>query len=463
MSWGTSISVASESFQATYLGLKIHEMGGGAGDVAVAVSLALSYLLPHLNGVGGDFLALYEKGGSVKAVLGLGWAPGGISGRPPESGLRSAVVPGFGRGLWELHRALGSMEWSKLVGYVVDFLERRAVVHPSLAEALSRSRLEGPGAALYASIPREPGAPYRVEPLLALYRIYGEHGPDGLYEALADSLSGGYFSRDDILQYRAEVRDPVSMEYRGWTLYEAPPPSLGFSVLLTLKLAGEGLPREPFSYGRIRAVVRAARKAHWARDRYLGDGPVPVEDLLLGRVELGESESPMPTGDTTYFAVADREVVISAIQSIYYSFGSRYVEGRWGVVLNNRAFDFTQGPNAPAPRKRPAHTLSAVIAVRGDLTAALGSSAGHYRPVIYAQMVQNLVDYSMDIRRVVWAPRFIWVGGWKAEAERGYEAGPDVDLVEYPSRLGVAALAYRRGGSLAAVADIRGDGAAASV
>jgi Gamma-glutamyltransferase len=67
MSWGTSISVASESFQATYLGLKIHEMGGGAGDVAVAVSLALSYLLPHLNGVGGDFLVLYEKGGSVKA------------------------------------------------------------------------------------------------------------------------------------------------------------------------------------------------------------------------------------------------------------------------------------------------------------------------------------------------------------------------------------------------------------
>ncbi len=463
MSWGTSIAVASESFQATYLGLKVYEMGGNAGDVAVAVSLALSYLLPHLNGVGGDFLALYGKGGSVRAVVGLGWAPSGISRRPPESGLRSAVVPGFAQGLWELHRSLGSMEWRRLVNYVVDFLEKRAVVHPSLADALSRARLEGPGASLYASIPREPGAPYRIKPLLALYRIYGEHGPDGLYEALADSLSGDYFSRDDFLQYRAEVRDPISMEYGGWTLYETPPPSLGFVVLLTLKLSRDELPREPFSYRRIRAVVRAARKAHWARDRYLGDGPVPVDDLLRGRIELGEAEAPTPTRGTTYFAVADRDVIISAIQSIYYSFGSQYVEGKWGVVLNNRAFDFTTGPNEAAPRRRPAHTLSAVLAVGEGQEVALGSSAGHYRPVIYAQLVQNLVDYSMEPRRVVWAPRFMWVGDWRAVAERGYEEGPDVEIVDYPARLGVAAMAFRKGGVVGAVADVRGDGAAASV
>ena len=463
MSWGRSIAVASESFQATYLGVKIFEMGGSAGDVAVGVSLALTYLLPHLNGLGGDFLALYERTGSVKAVLGLGWAPSGVPERPPELGLRSAVVPGYVRGLWELHKALGSMEWGKLVGYVIDFLERRAVVHPSLAESLSKTPLEGPGAKFYASIPREAGAPYKLEGLLHLYRVLADHGPDGFYEALTESLSGDYFTKEDLTQYRAEVRDPIALEYKGWTLYEAPPPSLGFAVLLTVRLSGDELPRDPFSYGRIRAVVKAARKAHWARDRYLGDAPAPIDKLLGGEVELGEAEAPRPTPGTTYLAVADREVSISAIQSLYYNFGSRYVEGRWGVVLNNRASDFTTGVNAAAPRKRPAHTLSAIVAVKGDQTAVLGSSAAHYRPVVYAQLVQNLVDYSMDPRRVVWSPRFIWVGGWKAVAERGYEAGPDVEFVDYPSRLGVAALAIRRGASLAAVADIRGDGAALSV
>lgn len=462
MSWGRSIAIASESFQATYLGLKISEMGGNAADVAVGVSLALAYLLPHLNGLGGDFLALYESAGSVKAVLGLGWAPSGVPERPPERGICSAVVPGFARGLWELHKSLGSMEWGKLVNYVADRLERDAVIHPSLAEALSKTELEGPGARLYASLPKEPGAPYRLDGLLRLMRTLAEHGPDGLYEALADSLSGTCFAREDLLRYKAELRDPVKAEYKGWALYEAPPPSLGFAVLLTLRLSENELPNAPFSYARIRAVVKAARKAHWARDKYLGDAEVPVEGILNGEVELGEAESPTPTPGTTYFAVVDEETTISAIQSIYYNFGSRYVDN-YGVVLNNRAFDFTTGPNAPAPRKRPAHTLSAIVAVREDQTAALGSSAGHYRPVIYAQLVQNLVDYSMDPRRVVWSPRFIWTGGWRALAERGYEEGPGVEIVDYPSRLGVAALGLRRGRSLVAVADIRGDGLALSV
>ncbi|MEL9989972.1 MAG: gamma-glutamyltransferase [Thermoproteus sp.] len=463
MSWGTSIAVASESFQATYLGIKVYEAGGNPGDVAVAVSLALSYLLPHLNGLGGDFLALYEKAGSVRAILGLGWAPKGISTRPPQTGLRSAVVPGYIAGLWELHRALGSMEWSKLVNMVVDFLERHAVVHPSLAYALSKTELEGPGAKIYEAVPKTAGAPYRLGPLLELYRLAAEYGPQGLYEALAESLSGDYFDKEDLIQFKAEVRDPISIEYGGWTLYEAPPPSLGFAVLLTLKLARGQLPKSPLSYSRIRAVVAAARRAHWARDRYLGDVPVPLDDILSGRIQLGEAEAPTPTPGTTYFAVASKEVVISAIQSLYHNFGSRYVEGRWGVVLNNRASDFTTGPNAPAPRKRPAHTLSALLAVRGGEVAALGSSAAHYRPVVYAQLAQNLIDYSMDPRKVVWAPRFIWTGGWHVVAERGYEEGPDVEVVDYPSRLGVAALALRGDKALAAVADIRGDGLALSV
>ncbi|MEM3326955.1 MAG: gamma-glutamyltransferase, partial [Thermoproteus sp.] len=292
MSWGTSIAVASESFQATYLGIKVYEAGGNPGDVAVAVSLALSYLLPHLNGLGGDFLALYEKAGSVRAILGLGWAPKGISTRPPQTGLRSAVVPGYIAGLWELHRALGSMEWSKLVNMVVDFLERHAVVHPSLAYALSKTELEGPGAKIYEAVPKTAGAPYRLGPLLELYRLAAEYGPQGLYEALAESLSGDYFDKEDLIQFKAEVRDPISIEYGGWTLYEAPPPSLGFAVLLTLKLARGQLPKSPLSYSRIRAVVAAARRAHWARDRYLGDVPVPLDDILSGRIQLGEAEAP---------------------------------------------------------------------------------------------------------------------------------------------------------------------------
>lgn len=295
MSWGRKIALASESFLASYIGCKVAEMGGNEADVATAVSLALSYLLPHLGGIGGDFLALVDDGNKVRAVMGLGWAPSGVGERPPRFGLRSAVVPGIAAGLAELHRAYGSMEWRRLVEVVVKLLEERAVMHPSFAEALSRARLEGPGRDIYEALPKTPGAPYRIEPLISLYREMADRGPYYFYEAMAQSLSGDYFSADDFMQYRAKVEEPISLEYRGWTIYEAPPPSLGFAVLLTLSLSADSLPKSPFSRQRIRAVISAARKAHWARDKYLGDGEVPVRELLAGKLELGEADAPTPT------------------------------------------------------------------------------------------------------------------------------------------------------------------------
>ncbi len=135
---------------------------------------------------------------------------------------------------------------------------------------------------------------------------------------------------------------------------------------------------------------------------------------------------------------------MSAIQSLYYPFGSSITELKWGITFNNRASDFTTAPNGAAPRKRSAHTLSAVVMERGGEVYALGASAGHYRPAIYVQLIQNIVTYSMDPRRAVWAPRFIWLRGDEVQAEEGWEPGPGVHLIKYPSRLGIAARRPRR-------------------
>jgi gamma-glutamyltranspeptidase/glutathione hydrolase len=181
---------------------------------------------------------------------------------------------------------------------------------------------------------------------------------------------------------------------------------------------------------------------------------------LEGRIELGHAEAPEPTPGTTYLAAADKEVVVSAIQPLYYPFGSSVTEPKWGVTFNNRASDFTTAPNDAAPRKRPAYTLSAVVMERGGEVYALGASAGHYRLAIYVQLIQNIVTYGMDPRRAVWAPRFIWLRGDEVQAEEGWEPGPGVHLIKYPSRLGIAALVAKTKDGAVAVADIRGDGLA---
>jgi gamma-glutamyltranspeptidase/glutathione hydrolase len=117
---------------------------------------------------------------------------------------------------------------------------------------------------------------------------------------------------------------------------------------------------------------------------------------LEGRIELGQAEAPEPTPGITYLATADREVVVSAIQSLYYPFGSGIIEPKWGITFNNRASDFTTAPNDAAPLKRPARTLSAVVIERGGEVYALGASAGHYRPAIYVQLH---VSYGFAVTR----------------------------------------------------------------
>jgi gamma-glutamyltranspeptidase/glutathione hydrolase len=104
---------------------------------------------------------------------------------------------------------------------------------------------------------------------------------------------------------------------------------------------------------------------------------------LEGRIELGNAEALEPTLGDTYLATADREVVVSAIQSLYYPFSSGITEPKWGITFNNRASDFTMAPNDAVPRKRLAHTLLAVVTKWGGEVYALGASVGYYRPATY--------------------------------------------------------------------------------
>lgn len=457
---GQKFAITTESYLASRTGYDVYKRGGNAVDALTAASIVLTYTLPHLGGVGGDFLALVSEDGNVKVVMGLGWAPTNVPQRPPERGLQSAVVPGYLAGIYEMHSRYGALKWEEVVKTAVEAMEE-ATLHPSFAEALQRYRTllaADRGGRIYLQLPTEAGSPYRIEPLLRLWRRLMEN-PMAFYDEVAKDFEKlGHFTTDDFSKFKAEVRDPLALKLGDFYIYEAPPPSLGFAVLLAVKLSTPG--DSPLGLARMRSIVEALKKAHWARDRYLHDGPVPVEEILDGKIPLGEANRPEPTYDTTYLAAVDRDFVVSAIQSLYYPFGSGVTEPTWGITLNNRASCFTTGLNKAEPRKRPANTLSAVIMRKEDSTYALGASAGHYRPAIYTQLIQNIAVYNMDIKNAVWSPRFIWTGGEQVRAEEGWEKGPGVEIVKYPSRLGVASAAYTDGKKAAAVADIRGDGIA---
>jgi len=147
-------------------------------------------------------------------VLGLGWASRRVPERPPARGLQSAVVPGYVAGLYELHKRYGAFEWGRVVDVALDAMAQ-ATMHPSLVSAIEKSEalLRGdPGGRVYLELPRRPGAPYRIEPLLRLWERLRD-GPLSFYDEVAeDVVALGHFEPEDFKLYRPEVRRPISVK-----------------------------------------------------------------------------------------------------------------------------------------------------------------------------------------------------------------------------------------------------------
>src|SRR5882672_4120421 len=127
-------AIATEHPLASLAGSDAMRAGGNAFDAAVAASFALSVLLPHLNGLGGDFIALFydAKSGKVRCLNGTGWAPTGLTVEALQSqgkqevplfGPSSVVVPGLVGGVEELHRKFGTGEFAPLLGRAVKLAE----------------------------------------------------------------------------------------------------------------------------------------------------------------------------------------------------------------------------------------------------------------------------------------------------------------------------------------------------
>jgi len=100
-------------------------------------------------------------------------------------------------------------------------------------------------------------------------------------------------------------------------------------------------------------------------------------------------------------------MLVSAIQSLFHSFGSGITEPTYGVTLNNRGSSFTLDKghaNSLQPLKKPLHTLSAVIVSDPEGELVFGLSGGHFRPQLHYEILTNIYHYGMDLQGL-WSTR----------------------------------------------------------
>jgi gamma-glutamyltranspeptidase/glutathione hydrolase len=511
--------VASAHPWATLAGLETLKAGGTAADAAIATNAVLAVTQPNMCGIGGDIFVLYHEAatGTVHFLNGAGRSGSrasldelrrrGLSGLPVV-GAPTVSVPGCVRGWAMLHERFGTRPLAQLLAPAIHYADEgfpTSALTSQAIEEFAPLTTDAEWHRVFRPAGRAPalGELLVQKDLAGTLREIAADGPDVVYRgraarAIAERMAAaGFLTLEDLAAHAGEWGEPLSTTYRGYTVYETPPPTQGLAALLTLNLL------EPTRLAELRLhsvehlhlLLEMVKLAYADRDRWIGDpahARVPVAGLLSkayaaqrrrafhpGKASAYRAGD--PDGDTTGFVVADgRGNVASVIQSLFNGFGSGIVVPACGIVLQNRGRHFRLEPGHPsvlAPRKRPFHTLMASIVTRDARPAvAFSTMGGNGQAMFHAQVLTNLLDYGLDPQEAIERPRFL-IGAFlpgepddtihlesrlpadvfEALRARGHPVKPAPDFF---MRTGHAHAITFRDGTLLGGADPRGDGAA---
>jgi gamma-glutamyltranspeptidase / glutathione hydrolase len=487
---GTGGAAASVDPIATGVAIDTLEHGGNAVDAAVAAAATLGVVEPFSCGIGGGgFMVIYRAADhSVTTIDGRETAPAAfredsfLEGGLPipfaaavTSGL-SVGVPGTLR-TWQVAAdQFGTMPLQRLVapaktiafdGFVVDqtFHDQVVANAPRFRNFTSTRALYLPGNEAPAT-----GSIFRNPELSATYGQMGGRGSDSFYngkiaQAIVDAVRQppvapgvtgvrpGLMATSDLAAYRAPLRAPTHVTYRGLDVYGMGPPSSGGSTI------GEALNiLEGFNLSALNKVDRyhlmfeASALAFADRNQYLADPDfvsVPLAGLLSDsyaaerRALIGwpadqTTNVPYAFGDptdntgpsTTHLTVSDRwGNVVSYTFTIEQIGGSGIVVPGYGFLLNNELTDFnfvTGTANSPAGGKRPRSSMAPTIVLdHGTPLVALGSPGGSMIPTTVLQVMLDHLDGGLSLLDAVAAPRASQRNTATVAAEAAFRASPE--------------------------------------
>ncbi len=524
--------VTSPHHLASTTALSILRDGGSAVDAAIAADAVLCVVYPHMAGIGGDGFWLIG-GDEVRGINASGPAAAGATREYytergyesiPKRGEGSALtVPGVVDG-WRLaHKEYGNLPWARLFDDAITTAQKGVAITANVAQWIARDATllaeDETTAAIFLTSgnPPEPGTQLQ-QPALAdsIKEIATSGAREGFYEGpLAQRFCDGLGAESplkpsDINDYEAEWVDPLSIDYREYTVYSLPPNTQGVAALQLLGLLdgfdvkswGDGTATYYHHMAEATKIAFADRDA-WVTDPTAVDFPADrllSSSYLDSRRSLIDPQSVVPVdiepgitpdngapsphksgGDTCYLSVVDEEgLVVSLIQSIFYDFGSGYVAGETGIIPQNRGSEFSLNRsqiNRLEPGKRTFHTLTpALLTQDGEPRLVYGTMGGKGQPQTQAAIISRIVDFDYDVQTAIEAPRWVYGRTWGEESSSLSLEGRIPDLVaealerrghrvamvrDVDEKMGhAAAIRIYNDGTLEGGADPRGDGAA---
>jgi gamma-glutamyltranspeptidase / glutathione hydrolase len=440
---GTKGAVAAGGRGAVAAGIEILNRGGNAADAAAATILALSVTDSRSFCFGGEVpIMVYDaRTKGVTVIAGQGAAPrlatreefvrrGGI----PLKGIEAAAVPAALDACLTLLDRFGTMTFAQVVNptrLILARPQRREPWHADFARTLdtlvAAEALAYPGAPNATAVDRSRGFRLVAD---AFYR-----GPIARRIDAWSRANGGLIRYTDLAAHVTRIEDPVSVAYRGHTVYKCGVWTQGPCLLQALQiLEGYDLKAMGPKPETIHTIVEAMKLAMADRDTYYADplfADVPLADLLMpdyaarrralidpkhaslerrpgdpraGKPLLDPASDPAArrpappvaaVHDTTTCLVADKDGnVVAATPSGW----SGVVAGDTGVWLGSRlqSFNTWEGhPDVIEPGKRPRVTLSPTIVLdgNGQPEIAVSVAGGDNQDQMTLQILVNAIDF----------------------------------------------------------------------
>ncbi len=394
----------------------------------------------------------------------------------------AAAIPGIPAALVHIAEKYGQFSLAKNLAPAIRLARVGFVIDKRLVEIIAQhhSKLVAEPSSARVFLPENripsPGELFRQPLLATILSRLARQGRDGFYRgATAAELvravrrGGGIWTLEDLANYRVVERKPVIFTFRGARIVAASLPSAGG---ITLAQALNILERYPLNemeeVERSHLIVEAMRRAYEDRVKYLGDSDfvevdtekfvskdyaslraatidmnnatrIPSERIKRKGVSIDSSnmiandpeqsamyELPYHTSlregmNTTHFSIMDSQGNrVAATLSINTFFGSGFVAGNTGVLLNSEMDDFAIAPDTPnvyglyggkanaiAPGKRPLSSMSPMFLENEQGILIAGTPGGSRIISTLLLSIINFVDRNQtDPKKLVANPRY---------------------------------------------------------
>jgi len=464
---GTQGMVSSSQTLATLAGYKILLKGGNAVDAAIAMVSTLNVVEPHSVGIGGDAFALIYLARENKLIgmnasgrapyrANIEWFREKGMDEIPERGILTVTVPGALHGWVQALGRYGTLSLGDVFDDAIYYAENGYPVSEVIAgewKNMEKLLLSSEGSSKTYLIDQKsprPGQMFFNKDLAQTYKKIVRDGAETFYNGeICDAImefsdrNSGLLSPRDFRDHITTWVEPISTDYRGYTIYELPPNGQGLTVLEMLNIL-EGYDIDTLKHNSpeyLHLLIEAKKAAFSDRDYHITDPDfekIPVAELLSkeyakkirDRIDRNRAKAP-PTppshrrnSETVYVTAVDKDRnAVSFISSIFMHFGSGMVVDGTGIILQNRGKSFSLDPghlNRLEPRKRPMHTIiPAMVFKDGNFLMSFGVMGADMQPQGHVQFLVNLIDFKLNLQEAIDASRARHLEGTEVYLENG--------------------------------------------